>query len=218
MNEQEKLFIDMITRTVSYHIRSHLDVKEISSDTLEGLSINFLGLLAINYRSCDPKPAIPKKVAEFIERIPIYFPEEANRQNGKLFEPDMDIQSRIVLQAYRNGFDVSEVEKMEPSAREAYDFFQYTVKSFLYNVYNIPNIKDPESDLYGKTSEMQYDLVRLFNDFEEEEPEITDLDSQAYRSFLDDHEKYVLSEDFLARVSLAKIFKNSKDQNLSMEF
>lgn len=111
MNEQEKLFIDMITRTVSYHIRSHLDVKEISSDTLEGLSINFLGLLAINYRSCDPKPAIPKKVAEFIERIPIYFPEEANRQNGKLFEPDMDIQSRIVLQAYRNGFDVSEVEK-----------------------------------------------------------------------------------------------------------
>lgn len=218
MNEQEKLFIDMITRTVSYHVRSHLDVKEISSDTLEGLSINFLGLLAINYRSCDPKPDIPKKVGEFIERIPIYFPEEAKRQNGKLFEPDMGIQSRVVLQAYRNGFDVSEVENMEPSDREAYDFFQYTVKSFLYNVYNITNIKDPESDLYGKTSEMEYNLIKLFNDFEEEDPEITDLDSQAYRRFLDDNERYVLSEDFLARVSLAKIFRNSKDQNLSMEF
>ncbi len=218
MNEQEKLFIDMITRTISYHLRSHLDINEISKDTLEGLSINFLGVLAINYRSCNPKPAIPKKVTEFIEHTLIYFSEEAKRQNGKLFEPDKDTQSRVVLQAYRNGFDVSEVENMEPSDREAYDFFQYTVKGFLYNVYNITNIKDPESDLYGKTSEMEYDLIKLFNDFEEEDPEITDLDSQAYRRFLDDNEKYVLSEDFLTSVSFAKIFKNSKDKDLSMEF
>lgn len=216
MNEQEKLFIDMITRTVSYHVRSHLDVKEISSDTLEGLSINFLGLLAINYRSCDPKPVIPKKVGEFIERIPIYFSEEAKRQNGKLFEPYMDIQSRVVLQAYRNGFDLSEVEKMEPSSREAYDFFQYTVKSFLDNIYDLSKIKDPESYIYGKTSEMEYDLIKLFGEFENSE--IKDFDSRAYRIFLDDNEKYVLSEDFLASVSLAKIFKNSKDKNLSMEF
>lgn len=216
MNEQEKLFIDMITRTISYHLRSHLDINEISKDTLEGLSINFLGVLAINYRSCNPKPAIPKKVAEFIERIPIYFPEEAKRQNGKLFEPDKDTQSRVVSQAYRNGFDMGEVEKMEPSSREAYDFFQYTVKSFLDNIYDLSKIKDPESYIYGKTSEMEYDLIKLFGEFENSE--ITDFDSKAYRIFLDDNEKYVLSEDFLASVSLAKIFKNSKDKNLSMEF
>lgn len=216
MNEQEKLFIDMITRTISYHLRSHLDINEISKDTLEGLSINFLGILAINYRSCNPKPAIPKKVTEFIEHTLIYFSEEAKRQNGKLFEPDKDTQSRVASQAYRNGFDMGEADKMEPSSREAYDFFQYTVKSFLYNIYDLSKIKDPESYLYGKTSEMEYDLIKLFGEFENSE--ITDFDSKAYRIFLDDNEKYVLSEDFLASVSLAKIFKNSKDKNLSMEF